>query len=195
MNQTYGTNIAMKFTPGQNFPQMGAAIVTTMRANQPAPTDVYIGTNQQIAVFGRAKAFTPIDWPALLPDRVDPSMVEGNGTAVRVHTVIPGGIIYNTRLAPYKPARLTDLLKPEWKGKIASQPYASNFDILSADGVWGGEKGLQFARDLSAQLGSLPWRWIARGANGRSISGAECPSPMSSRPISRAIATTTCPYR
>jgi iron(III) transport system substrate-binding protein len=154
MNATYGTSIAVKFTPGQTFPQMGAAILTAHRAKQDSPTDVYIGTNQQIALFGRSKVFTPIDWPALLPDRIAPSMVEADGTVVRVHTVIPGGIIYNTRLAPYKPTRLTDLLKPEWKGKIASQPYASTFDLLSAEGMWG-EKSLQFARDLSAQLGGL----------------------------------------
>jgi len=73
---------------------------------------------------------------------------------LRVHSVIPGGIVYNPKLVPSKPTRLTDLLKPEWKGKIASQPYASTFDLLAADGVWG-EKALQFARDLSAQLGGL----------------------------------------
>jgi ABC-type Fe3+ transport system substrate-binding protein len=144
----------VRYTPGQNFPQTGAAIVTAQRANQPSPTDVYLGTNQQIGAFNRAKAFVPIDWPALMPDRVTPEMVEADGTALRVHTVIPGGIIYNPKLVPYKPTRLVDLLKPEWKGKIASQPYASTFDLLAADGVWG-EKAVQFARDLSAQVGGL----------------------------------------
>jgi ABC-type Fe3+ transport system substrate-binding protein len=154
MNATYGTSINVKFTPGQNFPQMGSAILTAHRAQQPSVTDVYIGTNQQIALFGRNKIFAPVDWLALLPGRVTPQMLEAGGTALRVHSVIPGGILYNPRLAPYKPTKLADLLKPEWKGKVASQTYAAAFDLLTAEGMWG-EKGLQFARDLSAQLGGL----------------------------------------
>jgi ABC-type Fe3+ transport system substrate-binding protein len=154
MNATYGTAITVRFTPGGSFPQMGAAVVTTFTAKQDSPTDVYLGTNQHIATFSRSKVFAPVDWLALLPGRVDAAMVEADGTAVRINTVIPGGIVYNAKLAPSAPTRLTDLLKPEWKGKIASQPYAATFDLLSAEGEWG-EKGLQFARDLSAQLGGL----------------------------------------
>jgi ABC-type Fe3+ transport system substrate-binding protein len=68
---------------------------------------------------------------------------------------VPGGIIYNTQRVPYAPTKLEDLLKPEWKGKIASTPYASGFDLLAASDVWGEERALDFARKLTGQISGL----------------------------------------
>jgi ABC-type Fe3+ transport system substrate-binding protein len=50
---------------------------------------------------------------------------------------------------------MADFLKPEWKGKIASTPYAANFDVLAAKDVWGPEKAIDYARKLSGQLAGL----------------------------------------
>ena len=57
---------------------------------------------------------------------------ELNGQIIRIVTGLSGAT-YNSQLAPMKPTRLEDFLRPEWKGKIASTPYSAGFDILSAD--------------------------------------------------------------
>ncbi len=65
------------------------------------------------------------------------------------------GATYNSALAPMKPTTLEDFLKPQWKGKIASTPYAAGFDILLAEDVWGKEKTVNYVRALSQQITGL----------------------------------------
>jgi ABC-type Fe3+ transport system substrate-binding protein len=90
----------------------------------------------------------------MLPGRVTAEMVEAGGTAIKLVTALPG-IAYNTRLVQTKPTSLADFLKPEWKGKIASTPYAAMFDVMAGNDMWGPEKTLDFARKFSAQLAGL----------------------------------------
>jgi iron(III) transport system substrate-binding protein len=48
-----------------------------------------------------------------------------------------------------------DFLKPAWKGKIASTPYAASFDVLTASDVWGVEKTIDYVMKLQPQLAGL----------------------------------------
>ena len=75
----------------------------------------------------------PVEWVSLMPDRIRPEYVEAGGSVVRTFTTLPGAIIYNTKLVPSVPKSLGDLLKPEWKGKIASTPYAAGWELLTAN--------------------------------------------------------------
>jgi iron(III) transport system substrate-binding protein len=50
---------------------------------------------------------------------------------------------------------LEDFLKPEWKGKIASTPYAAGFDVLLASDVWGKDKTVAYVQKLSQQITGL----------------------------------------
>ena len=155
MNAMFGTHIASTMTPAPNENEALNTITLSQRVKQPAPTDIFIGSNQHGALIYQRKMGLQVDWQALLPDRIQPSSIEADGAALRVYSVIPGGIIYNPERVPYAPVNLVDLLKPEWKGKIASTPYASGFDLLSASDVWGKERTLDFARKLSTQLAGL----------------------------------------
>jgi iron(III) transport system substrate-binding protein len=65
------------------------------------------------------------------------------------------GATYNSALAPMKPVTLEDFLKPAWKGKIASTPYAAGYDILLAEDVWGKEKTFNYVRAVSQQITGL----------------------------------------
>jgi ABC-type Fe3+ transport system substrate-binding protein len=65
------------------------------------------------------------------------------------------GVTYNSQLAPMKPTVLEDFLKPEWKGKLASTPYAAGFDVLLADDVWGKDRTVNYVRALSKQIAGL----------------------------------------
>lgn len=155
MNAMFGTKVVTRFTPGPNANESLNSIVVAASVNRASPTDAFIGSNQHGALIHEKKIGTAVVWPALLPGRIAADSVEADGMALRMFTVFPGGIVYNTQRVPYPPAKLEDLLKPEWKGKIASTPYASGFDLLSSTDVWGSDRTLDFARKLSSQIAGL----------------------------------------
>jgi iron(III) transport system substrate-binding protein len=154
MNVMYGTNITIRFTPGASLPEVVNQVAVAAAAGQPSPTDAVIGSDQHASDLAERGVSVPVDWVSLLPGRIDPASVEAGGRAIRVFTTMPGGIVYNTALAPMKPTKLADLLRPEWKGKLASTPYAGSWELLTGSDVWG-ERGVDFARDLSPQLAGL----------------------------------------
>ena len=155
MNAMFGTTIAVRFTPGPSEPEMVNKVVVALAAGLPSPTDIVIDTNQYAGELYLNKVSVPVDWVSFMPERIAPQSVEAGGATVRVFTTVPGEIIFNPQLVPERPTRLTDLLKPEWKGKIASTPYAAGWELLTASDVWGAERALDFARKLSGQLAGL----------------------------------------
>jgi len=103
----------------------------------------------------KANFFEPVDWKKYLPGRITDEMIEMNGELIRIVTGLPGAT-YNSALAPMKPTTLEDFLKPQWKGKIASTPYAAGFNFLAAfDPKWGPERMEDFVTKLAAQVGGL----------------------------------------
>jgi ABC-type Fe3+ transport system substrate-binding protein len=156
MNAMFGTNIAVNFVPfASSVPRMLNTIIMTQQAGQPSPTNLFVAPNTLTALAWKRKVIVPVDWKALLPGRIDDKMIEADGTAIRIFTTLPGGIVYNTKLAPYRPQYLTDLLKPEWKGRIATTPYAANYDLLAANDWWGPAKTMEFGRKMAAQISGL----------------------------------------
>lgn len=156
MNKMWGLHLEPRLTPDpDSVPQQLNKLAMTQKAGQPSPTDAFIGPTGNIATAIQRDMVQGADWTALLPGRITDKMVEDKGLAVRVFTTLPGGISYNTQLVSNPPTKITDLLNPEWKGKIASNPYGSTFELLSASDVWGEEKALDFARKFSAQVSGL----------------------------------------
>ncbi|MGH7032213.1 MAG: ABC transporter substrate-binding protein [Stellaceae bacterium] len=154
MNAMFGTKIAVRFTPGPSLPEVVNRVILANAAGMASPSDAVIGSDQHAATLADKGLSVPVHWTALLPGRIDPPSVEAESRAVRIFTTMPGGIVYNTKLAPMKPTKLVDLLRPEWKGKIASTPYAGSWELLTGSDIWG-ERGIAFARDLSSQLAGL----------------------------------------
>jgi ABC-type Fe3+ transport system substrate-binding protein len=154
INKMFGTDIRISFTPGPSMPGVGNQIAAEKQAGRKASVDVYLAYSRTIALLHKYDLFVPVDWQSLLPGRITSENVEDNGTVIKAVTALPG-ILYNTQLAPEKPTALTDFLKPEWKGKFASTPYAANFDILAAKDSWGAEKAIDYAKRLSPQLAGL----------------------------------------
>jgi len=154
INKKYGTNLSITYTPGSSMPQVGNDIAMREAAGQPAPSDVYIGYADTMSRLAARKLFLPADWEKLLPGRITDAMVDLDGSVLKAMTALPG-IAYNSQLAPSKPETLEDLLKPEWKGKIAATPYAANFDVLAAKDLWGPDRALDYARKFSAQASGL----------------------------------------
>jgi iron(III) transport system substrate-binding protein len=126
-------------------------VATEFTAGQKAHVDIVLGAAPQISPVVKVNHFEPVDWKQYLPGRITPDMLELDGRIIRIVTGLSGAT-YNSALAPGKPTRLEDFLKPEWKGKIASTPYAAGFDVLLADDVWGAARTTDFVRALSRQI-------------------------------------------
>jgi ABC-type Fe3+ transport system substrate-binding protein len=154
MNKMFGTTIHIEFTPGPSMPAVGNDIAMRDAAGQPSQTDVWMGFSRDVSNLVGRKIFLSADWHALLPNRIDANIAEADGTVVKVTSGLLG-VTYNTQLMPMKPESLTDFLDPRLKGKIATTPYSASFDILAGPGLYGPEKALAYARQLSEQIGGL----------------------------------------
>ena len=154
MNKMFGTKIDIRYTPGAAMARIGNQLITEFKATQPAFTDVYVGAAAQQVALVKRKVLLPVDWKALLPNRIPDQAVEQGGVAIRVGTGM-SGVTYNSDLAPYKPTKLSDFLDPRWKGKIASTPYAASFDSISSNDMWGPKKIVSFVEKLSGNVAGL----------------------------------------
>ena len=155
-NNYYGLNIDVRFTPGPSMPNMVATVIQQYQARRPATTDVITGYANHMTALIAADAVEKIDWASWAPNIQKPGLTSVNGTAVPIMTSTPG-IAYNTNVfkGDAIPKTFQDLLDPKLKGRVVTTPYASSFDRLATDYMWGKEKTLDFARKLSAQVGGL----------------------------------------
>src|SRR5215510_9143357 len=154
MNKYFGTNIRINFLPGADMARIINTLATEYSAGQKASVDIALGAAPQVVPVLKANYFESVDWKKYLPSRITDEMVEQNGQLLRIVTGLSGAT-YNSALAPIKPTTLEEFLKPAWKGKIASTPYAAGFDILLAEDVWGKDKTFNYVRALSQQITGL----------------------------------------
>lgn len=150
VRQAYGTTISLKWSPGGSYPDVGNEVAVAFRNKLPSPTDIYIGFSRNMAVFDKFNMFETVPWKSYAPDRLTDDVVE-RGIYVKAYTGTLG-FSYNTELAPSKPERMADFLKPEWKGKIATTPFAAGFEQLASKEAWGPEKTLAYAKKFIAQV-------------------------------------------
>jgi ABC-type Fe3+ transport system substrate-binding protein len=97
--------------------------------------------------------FQDAPWKDYDPVRLSDEIVE-QGKYVKIFSGTLG-FSYNSEHAPSKPEQLSDFLKPEWKGKFATTPFAAGFDELSAKEAWGPEKSLAFGKEFIASAGGF----------------------------------------
>ena len=154
INKMFGTNIRVNFLPGPDMARIANQLATEFTANQRAHVDLLLGASPQITPLVKIDFFERVDWKQYLPNRITDQMIELDGRIIRIVTGLSGAT-YNSRLAPMKPTRLVDFLRPEWKGKIASTPYSAGFDVLYAADVWGKERTVEYVTKLSSQITGL----------------------------------------
>jgi len=155
-NRLYGLNVDVRFTPGPSMPNMSAKLVDEYRAGRPATTDIMVGFGGHIVPLVQADALEEVDWASWAPNVQDPRLAARGGRAVTFQSSLQG-VTYNTsRVRPDEvPKTLEDLLKPQYKGRVASTPYASGFDRLPVPELWGEQRTLEFMRRFADQLGGL----------------------------------------
>jgi iron(III) transport system substrate-binding protein len=155
-NKHYGLNVDVRFTPGDSMPQMVGRVSQEVRAGRPTSTDLIVAYASSMLVAAQANALEPVDWASWAPNVSDPQIITGGGIAVGFQSSL-AGISYNTtRLrGDLVPRTMQDLLKPEYKGRVASTPYAAYFDLLSTDELWGRERTFDYVARLADQAAGL----------------------------------------
>lgn len=167
-NRLYGLNLDVQWTPGPQFDVLTNQIALEYQAGRPASTDVLINSDANVLPLLNAGAAQQLDWAAWAPNIQDPRLVAAGGAAVAFAVETPG-ILLNTNTVPAAtaPRGLQDLLKPEFKGRVATTPNAFGFNRLAADSVWGEPRVIDYVRQLADQVGGL----IQCGATDRVASG------------------------
>ncbi len=155
-NKHYGLNVNVQFTPGASMPQMVGRVAQEVQAGRPTATDLVVAYASSMLVAAQANALAPVEWASWAPNVQDPQLVTGGGIGVAFQSSL-AGISYNTsRLrGDLVPHTLQDLLKPEYKGRVASTPYAAYFDLLSTDELWGRERTFDYVSRLAEQAAGL----------------------------------------
>lgn len=156
INRIFGTHLSVEWAPGPAYGPFAAMLYQEMQAGEPASSDIYIATAVQLTPYLDKGLFRSIDWVSLMPSRIAPVMVEGDGRAIRIASNLPG-IVYNVRAAPWvREVKTTaDLLKPQYKGKFYTTPFLGGFDVLLAPDVWGIAKTTAYVKRLSGQIAGL----------------------------------------
>lgn len=167
-NRAYGLNLKVRFAAAGTASENAARLLEETQAGQPAFTDVFLGTETQIAVLARAATLSPELWSTWAPNIGNLKLLAPGGIAVQVQTRIPG-ITYNSqRLTGADiPRSLNDLLRARFRGKVATTPDVSTLDRLASPDVWAPDTASSFLRRLAPQIGGV----IECGDEGRIMSG------------------------
>jgi len=156
IKRMFGVDLSVEWVPGPAFAPLAAALFQEKQGGQPASGDVYVATAIQITPYLDRGLFQSVDWAKLMPARIKPELVEGDGKALRFMTFLPG-INYNTKAAAWVPEIrvIEDILKPDYKGKFVTTPFLAGFDVLLADPKWGPKKTEDLVRGMSGQIAGL----------------------------------------
>jgi ABC-type Fe3+ transport system substrate-binding protein len=155
-NKLYGINVQFRFTPGPAPNEVAGRAVQEYQSGRTASTDVLLLGGAPLSGILNADMLERVDWAAWAPNIHDPELVALGGIAVAVAGRMPG-ITYNTSRVTGDaiPTSLQDVLKPQYKGRIASTPYASAFDWLATPEFWGEQRTREYVTRLAEQITGL----------------------------------------
>ena len=160
MNKKYGTNIKVKFTPGPSMTRTIAKLTREMKAGQKASSDVVWNNSGGSLKGAKIGLFRSMNWlnylsrPMIKEKRFDPVAPKGTGLA-SAGTLV--GVVYNSDLVKGAniPKSLPDTLKPFFKGKIASTPYAAGMREFAMPDLLGKKVMVPYTKKLSEHIGGL----------------------------------------
>lgn len=152
IEQLYHIKLDVRYSPVGSGGRFLLQLVQEVRAGQTSSSDVLFTADNSTM----APALQPVGWRKYVPTLPPEAMLYG-GRAVKVMTAIVG-FDYNTKLIPPNqvPRSFVDLLKPEWKGKIATSPYQATFmSYLGLPDVFGPARMLDYVKKFSTQVGGI----------------------------------------
>ena len=156
LNKKYALNLRYEWAPGPSMSSMASKLIQEKAAGQPATTDVYVGTDAHFPLLLKQAALKQVDWGALSAGRITSEVAVEGGVGVKISSRFVG-VPYNTNLVKGSdiPQQLSDVLKPKWKGKIASTAFAAEFPVLASPAASGGAKMDAFMEQLVPLVGGL----------------------------------------
>jgi ABC-type Fe3+ transport system substrate-binding protein len=165
INREFHMHIKIAFTPGPSMPQMSTRITQEAKAGQTASSDAFLGVSVNFPTMIAAHVLEQVPWSSLNP-AIKPEMRTADGEAVLVYTLFET-FTYNATLVPRDqvPHNFAGLFRPEWKGKLASTPYAAGFDELAL------QEGDEKIRPIVERLAEWAGGLIRCGDYGRIASG------------------------
>ncbi|HXP75078.1 MAG TPA: substrate-binding domain-containing protein [Stellaceae bacterium] len=165
INREFHTHVKILYTPGPSMPQMSTRIIQEVKAGQPASSDAYLGVSVNLPAMIVAHVLDEVPWSSYVPS-ITQEMQTKNHEAVLAFTLFEG-FSRNTQLISddEAPHDVAGLFRPEWKGKLASTPYAAGFDELALE--YGDAKIRPIVEKIAQWAGGL----IRCGDYGRIASG------------------------
>jgi ABC-type Fe3+ transport system substrate-binding protein len=150
LNQMYGTNLKITYTPGPPIPQMAAKTSEEVRSNRPSGTDVLITDPFPFLTLTADGILSANDW-SWAPSLQEKSLVAPGNYGVEFVSLL-SGITYNANKIKDPPKSMADLLKPEYKGRIGTTAAAIHFIELAAAEVWGEQKTVDYVTNYAKQI-------------------------------------------
>ncbi|TMF73478.1 MAG: ABC transporter substrate-binding protein [Chloroflexi bacterium] len=152
-NRIYGLNLKVPFKAGASMREGTARTIQDFQSGAKASTDIVLGTEADINDLAKSGVLISEPWSAWSPNITSPRMVAVGGVAVQVQTRMPG-ITYNSAKlsGAAAPRTLADLLRPEYKGRVATTLSTALFERLAGSEVWGPERTLAYVRKLAGQV-------------------------------------------
>ena len=169
LNKQYGLKLGVAAkTSGLPMRETAARVIDEYRRGAKSSTDVVLGTEAEISEMSRAGALISEPWQNWMQGLANLRMVAAGGVGVQIQTRMPGITYNSTRLVGASvPKTLADLLKPQYKGRIAITTSTSLFERLASDEVWGADRTLSYVRQLAGQVGGV----ISCGDEDRIVKG------------------------
>jgi ABC-type Fe3+ transport system substrate-binding protein len=138
------------------MPNANARAIREYQLGTRASTDVVLGTETEIGDLQKAGVLLTEPWTTWASNISNPRSVAAGGVAVRVQTRLPGITYNSSKLSGADvPHSLSDLLKPQYRGRVATTPTSGMFERLGGTEVWGAQKMMTYARNLAPQVSAL----------------------------------------
>ena len=156
IKRLFGLDLDVQWSPSPSPSAQITKLYTEFRAGVDASTDIFTTASPAAVPYVGKGLFRKVEWAAMMPQRVTPEIVEGDGELIRMSTQLPG-LLYNIKAAPWAPGveSMEDLLNPALKGKFASNPFLAGIDIMLSPELWGIAKTTDYVRKFSGQISGL----------------------------------------
>ena len=165
IEDTFGIDITVNYTPGPSMPRLASRIIQEVKGGRKSSSDLMLGAETTFTRMVGSGALNSVPWADYFPSISKDMLIEG-GYGVHIVTLF-SGIYYNTEyVKPNEvPKKIADIFRPEWKGKIASTPYAAGFDRLAL------ARGLDVIRPVVQQTAAWAGGLMRCGEYDRLASG------------------------
>ena len=155
-NKHYGLKLSVTSKAGLPMHDSAARAIDEFRRGAKSSTDIVLGTEAEISDMARAGALISEPWPTWAKNVDSLKLVAAGSVAVQFRTRIPGITYNSTRLTGEAiPRSLADLLKPQYRGRIATTSSTALFERLALPEIWGPERTVSYVRQLATQIGGF----------------------------------------